>query len=117
MIFAPICAARAPPCERNGLPEAISGVCEYVEKLELVMVELAGIGLKLGWFNRLKTSKRSWRLILSVIFVVLLTLKSHWRNPGPRNELRPHVPIVFGSGTENIASAFVIEGLFGSLNW
>ena len=33
MSFSPICPARAPPCDRNGLPEAISGVCEKFEKL------------------------------------------------------------------------------------
>ena len=117
MILAPICAARAPPCERNGLPEAISGVCPKFEKLPLVALALLGNELKLGWFNKLKTSKRSWMLILSEILVVLLMLKSHCLNPGPRKALRPQVPIVLGAGTENIASAFVMVALLGSLNW
>ena len=58
MIFAPICAARAPPWERYGFPDAISGVCAYLEKftsfgLGLVslleeIVVLLGNELKLG---------------------------------------------------------------------
>src|SRR5579863_534048 len=41
MTFAPSWAARAPPCDRNGLPEAISGVCPNVEKLPLEGLALA----------------------------------------------------------------------------
>src|SRR6266446_7007489 len=99
MIFAPTCPARAPPCERNGLPEAISGVCPKLEKLLLVALALLGSVLKLGWFNTLKISKRSWRLILSLILVFLTMLKSHCLNPGPRKALRPQVPMVLGAGT------------------
>jgi hypothetical protein len=88
-----------------------------VEKLELEGLALAGNELKLGWFNRLKISKRSWMLNRSVILVVLLTLKSHCLNLGERNELRPQDPMVLGAGVENIADAFVMVGLLGSLNW
>src|SRR5215470_3290210 len=119
MIFAPICPARAPPCERNGLPDAMSGVCVNWEKpltSGLVFVGNAGIGLKLGWFNRLKTSKRSWRLIRSVSLVFLITLKSHCLNPGPRNAFRPQLPMVLLAGIENMAGTFVIVGILGSLN-
>ena len=99
------------------MPAKISGVVEYLEKLLFPMLVLLGVELKLGWFNRLKISKRSCRLILSVILVVLLRLKSHCLNPGPRKELRPQVPMVFSAGSENIADAFVMVGLLGSLNW
>src|SRR6516162_2187581 len=95
----------------------MSGVCEYVEKAPLVILALAGSVLKLGWFNRLKISKRIWRLSFSAILVVLTMLKSHCLNPGLRTELRPQVPIVLGAGMEYTSAAFVIVAMLGSLYW
>src|SRR5262249_8293731 len=95
----------------------MSGVCEYVEKAPLETLPLAGSVLKLGWFNRLKISKRICRLSFSIILVFLTTLKSHCLNPGLRTELRPQVPIVLGAGMEYTSAAFVIVGMLGSLNW
>jgi hypothetical protein len=91
-------------------------VHEGADEVSTQSVELAGVDLKLGWFSKLKISRRTWRLILSVILVVLITLKSHCRNPGPRKALRPQVPMVLFAGREKMADAFVIERLLGSLN-
>src|SRR5205807_8689742 len=103
----------------------ISGVWVYVEKVAFGKLSIffweifapAGNVLKLGWFKRLKISKRSWRLILSVIFVVLFRLKSHWTICGPRKALRPQVPMVPSAGMANTAGTLVMVGLLGSLNW
>jgi hypothetical protein len=70
--------------------KALGGLSAFDKKASLLeeIEELLGNGLKLGWFNRLKISKRTWMLILSVILVFLTRLKSHCLNPGPRKALR-----------------------------